>query len=136
MADYEKPLPTPDSDSEAYWAAAKAGKLLLPKCGDCGKYHHYPRALCPSCHSDRIEQVEASGLGRIYSYTVQRRPAGKEFADDVPYVLVLVDLEEGPRMLAGLLDVEPEAVAIGQEVEVTFAAAGEEFALPFFKVVP
>lgn len=136
MAELQKPLPKVDNDSSAFWQGASRGQLVLPKCEDCGRTHYYPRAICPYCHSLKLKPTPLSGNGRIYSYTVQRQPAGAEFAEDVPYVVALVDLDEGPRMLARIQVDSPDRVAIGQRVRVTFAEAGDEMKFPFFKVQP
>ena len=129
-----KPAPTIDPDSAPYWEALNAGRLILKSCNGCGKAHFYPRELCPYCHCDDLSWIEASGRGVIYSFTVCRRPAGPAFADEVPYVVALVDLAEGPRMMSRILG-DPAAVAIGQEVEVRFERQSDELVLPFFEVL-
>ena len=129
-----KPAPTIDPDSAPYWEALHANRLILKICGACGKAHFYPRELCPYCHSDDLSWTEASGRGVIYSFTVCRRSAGPAFADEVPYVVALVDLAEGPRMMSRILG-DPAAVAIGQNVEVHFERQSEDLVLPFFEVL-
>ena len=129
-----KPMPVPDGDSRQFWEAAAEGKLLLQRCGDCGAYIFYPRTLCPACHSDRLEWKEAGGEGTIYTYTIARRAAGPAFQADVPYVIALIDLEEGPRMMSNIVTEDVEAVRIGQRVKVTFDDSGE-YTLPKFTVV-
>ena len=129
-----KPAPTIDPDSAPYWEALQANRLILKSCGGCGKAHFYPRELCPYCHSDDLAWIDASGRGVIYSFTVCRRPAGPAFADEVPYVVALVDLAEGPRRMSRILG-DPAAVAIGQEVEVRFERQSEDLVLPIFEVL-
>lgn len=131
----DRPLPVIDSDSEPYWAAAGRHELLLPFCIDCNKSFFMPRVLCPRCHGDRIEWRAASGGGVVYSYTIARRPAGPAFAARVPYVVALIDLDEGVRLLSNVITEDPATVRIGQRVHVDFEDAGEGLALPVFRIV-
>lgn len=128
----DKPLPQTDPESQTYWTAAREGRLLIKRCTDCGKAHHYPRELCPHCHSDRVTWEQASGKGTVYTYTVARRPAGPAFKADTPYVVALVELAEGPRMMTNLVSVDPAQVKIGLPVKVQFEAITDEISLPKF----
>lgn len=128
----DKPLPQIDPESQSYWTAAREGRLLIKRCTDCGKAHHYPRELCPHCHSDRVTWEQASGKGTVYTYTVARRPAGPAFKADTPYVVALVELAEGPRMMTNLVSVDPAQVKIGLPVTVQFEAITDEISLPKF----
>lgn len=130
---YDKPLPIVDPESAPYWSALKERRLILKRCRDCGRHHFYPRALCPHCHSDALEWSESRGTGSIYSYTVARRPAGPAFKADTPYVVAVVDLDEGARMLTSLITDDVETVRIGQRVVVHFDAVTDEVTLPRFK---
>ena len=132
---YEKPLPVIDAESAPFWEAAKAHKLVLQHCTDCGKFIHYPRAVCPHCNGQSLDWRDASGEGTIHSFTVARRPAGPAFKEDVPYVIVLVDLKEGPRMMSNLVTDDVDGVKIGLAVEVTFDDVTEEITLPKFRIV-
>ena len=131
---YDKPLPVIDHDSAPYWDAAREGRLDIPLCDDCGQHHFYPRAVCPHCYSDKLKFDTVSGRGTVHTYTVASRPAGPAFADDVPYVVALIDLEEGPRMMSRIETDDPEAVRIGSEVEVVFIKATDEVTFPHFKL--
>jgi uncharacterized OB-fold protein len=130
----DRPLPVPDSDSRPYWEAAARHEFQLPYCVPCQRYFFIPRVLCPHCRSEQVEWRRASGNGVIYSYTVSRRPAGPAFADRVPYVVALIDLEEGPRMMSNVVTDDADAVRIGQRVRVEFEDAGE-LSLPVFRIV-
>ena len=130
----EKPLPVIDHDSAPYWQAAHEGRLDIPLCGDCGKHHFYPRAICPHCHSDNLKFDTVSGRGEVHTFTIARRPAGPAFADDVPYVVALIELEEGPRMMSRVQTDDPESVRIGAKVEVTFVKASDEVTFPYFRM--
>jgi len=130
---YEKPLPIVDPESAPYWLALKENRLILKHCRDCGRHHFYPRALCPHCHSDALEWRDARGTGSIYSFTIARRPAGPAFKADAPYVVAVVELDEGARMMTNIVTEHVEAVRIGQRVAVAFEAATDEITLPKFR---
>ena len=133
---YAKPLPTIDPGSRPYWDAAKEHRLSIPRCRDCGQHHFYPRELCPHCHSDALDWVDVSGKGEIYSFTIARKPAGPVYADDVPYIIAMIALDEGPRMLTNLVVEDVEAVRIGDRVTVQFEDVTEEVTLPKFAPDP
>ena len=128
----ERPLPTVSAEARPFWEAARRHELALQHCQACGAYVYYPRALCNHCHSDRLEWRPVSGEGVIYSYTVCHRPAGAAFKERVPYVVALIDLKEGPRMLTNILTDQPGQVRIGRHVRVAFEDLSEEISLPQF----
>ena len=130
-----KPSPVVDTETRPFWEGAKANKLMLQRCGSCRKYTFYPRALCTHCHSAKLAWTQASGEGTIYSYTIARRPAGPAFQADVPYVVALIDLKEGPRMMSNIVTSDVESVRIGQRVRVVFDPLSPEITLPKFEVV-
>jgi uncharacterized OB-fold protein len=124
-----------DGDSRPYWEGLTQGELRIQRCKSCMKAVFYPRAICPHCHSDRLEWIVASGRGTIYTYTVAHQAFGV-FAADVPFVVALVELEEGVRMMSRIIDAPRERVTIGAAVQVTFAGGGgEELTLPYFRLV-
>lgn len=127
-------LPVPDAESGPYWQAAHAGELWLRTCEGCRQPFHYPRARCPSCWSPAVSWQTASGRGTIHTYTVVRQNGARPFRDRVPYVVVLVDLDEGPRMLATLENAAPEAVTIGARVRVAFRHETDDVVLPVFEL--
>jgi len=129
---YDKPLPVIDPGTRPFWDAARDHRLSIPKCKSCGKYHFYPRELCPHCHSDDLEWTDISGRGEIYSFTIARRPAGPVYADDVPYVIAMIALDEGPRMMTNLIVDDVETVQIGDRVAVHFDDVTDEVTLPKF----
>ena len=131
-----RPEPITDVDSRPFWDGVAAGELRIQRCRSCESYNYYPRYLCPTCYSDDLEWTAAAGGGTVHSFTVSRRPAGPGFAAEVPYIVVLVDLDEGPRMVSNIVDADPEDVAIGAAVQVEFRAMGSAgFVLPVFKLV-
>jgi uncharacterized OB-fold protein len=133
---YVKPLPRVDEESKGYWEACRRHELVLQRCGDCGTLRHYPRALCPSCLSERIEWLRATGSGTVYTFTITHQNQAPGFRDALPYVLAYVELDEGVRLLTNIVDCAPDAVRIGMPVEVVFEDATPEIALPKFKPAP
>ncbi|MBN9440464.1 Zn-ribbon domain-containing OB-fold protein [Bosea sp. (in: a-proteobacteria)] len=129
---YEKPRPVIDPGSEPFWSAAKQHRLSIPRCKACNQHHFYPRELCPHCHSDELEWTDASGRGEIYSYTIARKPAGPAFAADVPYVVAMIALDEGPRMLTNIITADVDSVRIGDRVRVKFDDVAADLTLPKF----
>jgi uncharacterized OB-fold protein len=123
-----------DGDSRPYWEGLAQGELRIQRCKNCAKAVFYPRAMCPHCHADELEWMVASGKGTIYTYTVTHQAFGP-FAEDVPFVVALVELEEGARMMSRIIDAPRERVRIGAPVMVTFRGTGEELTLPYFRLV-
>ncbi len=133
-ATYTKPVPAIDPDSQPYWEGAKGGRLMIQRCNATGQTFLYSRQLVPGVVESEVEWIEASGRGAIYSFTVARRPAGMAFADDCPYVVVSVELEEGARVMSNLITDNPDSVAIGQPVEVVFDRVSDTLTIPKFKL--
>jgi hypothetical protein len=121
-----------DGDSAPFWDAAKEGRLVLQRCTKCDGLQHYPRSLCVSCHSDRLEFVEASGRGIVHSYTVvHRSPDPERFV--APYVVALIRLEEGPMLMSNVVDIEPDSVRCELPVEVGWRDLDDGNCLPVFR---
>ena len=133
MAEYSKPVPTPDHVTGEFWAAAMQHKLLIQRCLDCGSRHTFPQTYCRGCLSGNMEWVEASGRGRIYSYTVTHRPPSPVFEKDIPYTLALVELEEGVRLMSQIIGIEPDDVSVDLPVEVVFDDISPTISLPRFR---
>ena len=129
---YRKPLPYIHDETRPYWDAAKRRELLLRKCRSCGRYHFYPRDFCPSCFSFDVEWVPSSGRGVVYSFTICHRPA-PGFEKDLPYNLVLIELEEGVRMMSTVVECPNEDIKVGMAVEVVFDEVTPEVTLPRFR---
>lgn len=115
-----KPVPTPRGEERAWFEAAADGRLLIQRCGACAATVFFPRSVCPVCHDDALEWAGAAGTGIVYSFTVLHRAGKPGWEADVPYVVALIELEEGPRMMGNLLEVDPAQVRIGMPVRVTF----------------
>jgi uncharacterized OB-fold protein len=126
------PRPQPNGDSLPYWNAARERRLLIRKCNACGVKHFMPRHLCPHCWSDQLEWVQSQGRGSIYSFSIVHRAPTPTFAVKTPYVIALVDLDEGPRMFANVVGHDALDVAIGDRVSVTFEDRGDGTLMPQF----
>jgi uncharacterized OB-fold protein len=126
------PVPVPNADSVPYWNAARERRLLIRECKACGERHFMPRHLCPSCWSDQLEWVQSQGHGVVHSFTVIRRAPAPAFATRVPYVIALIELDEGPRMMANIVGDAALDVRIGERVDVTFEERGDGAMVPQF----
>jgi uncharacterized protein len=128
MIPHVEPMKTPDG--EAFWEGCKNEQLLIPKCSDCEQYHFYPRILCPNCWSENIQFEHVSGQGILYSYTtIYPKPPAQ------PYIVALIELDEGVRLMSNLLNESKRALQVGQKVHVTFTQLAEsETKLPQFVV--
>ncbi len=131
MSEYFKPLPKPTAISEPFWSAARRHELMLQRCEQCKTFIYYPRPRCPECFSDRLKWEPVSGKGTVYSFTVVHRAATRMFADK-PYVLAIVELDEGPRMTTNIV-APPESVKVGMRVVVEFDDVTPECTLVKFK---
>ena len=125
MTERTLPAPTPTPETEAFWAATRAGKFLVKTCKECQRAHWYPRALCPFCFADATEWREASGRGRIYSFSIMRRAPQ-------PYAIAYVELAEGPMMMTNIVGCDFDEIAIGQAVRVDLREAEGGFRVPVF----
>ena len=133
MPDWKKPLPTIAGETKPFWDHCREEQLLVQKCDRCGEYQFYPRGICANCWSTDIQWVESSGKGTVWTFTVTHQNRSPGFAEEVPYVLALVELEEGVRMFTNIIECDPQDVKIGMPVEVTFVQANDQITLPYFK---
>ena len=113
MAEWNKPLPTIVGETLPYWESCRRGKLIIQKCDRCGEHQFYPRGICANCWSSEIQWVQSSGRGTVWTYTVTYLNRSLGFTDEVPYVVALVELEEGVRMFTNIVDCDPGTVKIG-----------------------
>ena len=135
MPEYKKPLPHPTVPSQPFWDAAKRHELQIQRCGSCGAHIFYPREVCPACLSSDLSWIRASGKGRLYSYTIAQAPTHPAFAEDVTYIVAIVELEEGPRITTNIVGCEPGAVKIGMPVEATYDDVTQDMTLVKFRLV-
>ncbi|MFM0176242.1 Zn-ribbon domain-containing OB-fold protein [Paraburkholderia sediminicola] len=129
-----RPQPIATAETARYWQAALEGRLEIQYCRACARHQFYPRRFCTRCLSDRVEWVQASGNGRVYTYTVCHVAVHPAFESRVPYVIAMIELDEGVRMLAGIVDSDVDSIAIGAPVRVCFERISDETALPMFRL--
>ena len=130
---WQGPLPEPTLDSQPFWDGLREHRLVLQCCLECHQVRHYPRPVCDRCHSMECDWVEASGRGKVHSWTVSHHPFHPAFKELVPYVLVTVDLDAGVRMQSRLIDAEGVELEIGVLVELAFQEVCEGITLPLFR---
>ena len=124
--------PTRAPESEPFWAGCAQERMVVPRCGDCRRFHFYPRRFCPYCDSEEIEWREASGAGTVYSFAVVQKPIEKAFSSLVPYVIAIVELEEGIRMLSHVVGVDPADMTCGMRVRVQYRRVSDTLTVPVF----
>ncbi|WEO96817.1 Zn-ribbon domain-containing OB-fold protein [Streptomyces sp. FXJ1.172] len=113
-------LPEPDALTRPYWEAAARGRLLIRRCGACGRAHHYPREFCPHCWSEDVTWQEASGRAVLYTWSTVHRNDLPPFAGRTPYVAAVVDLAEGPRMMTQIVNCADGALTAGMALRVAY----------------
>ena len=132
-AAYTKHLPIIDGDSRGFWEGCRQGELRLQHCDSCGRFRYAPKRLCPYCLAEGFEWRAVSGRGEVYTFTVEHHAYSPAWKGETPYVIAVIELEEGPRMMSRIVGCEPDAVRIGLAVQVTFEKATEEITLPLFR---
>jgi hypothetical protein len=115
-----------------FWDATRAERLVLQHCRTCERAVHYPREICPRCLGSELEWRPASGRGVVYAFTVNHVAGNPTMEGRVPYVVALVDLEEGVRMMTNIVGCEPGAVHVGMPVGIAWEALGDGRKLPLF----
>lgn len=126
-------LPEPDAFTRPYWDAAARGRLLLRRCGACGRAHHYPREFCPHCWSEDVVWEGASGDATLYTWSVVHRNDLPPFGARVPYTAAVVDLAEGPRMMTRIVDYAEPDLVIGMPLRVAFRREPGQEAVAVFR---
>ena len=128
-----RPRPHLSRDTKGYWEAARNHQLVLQRCLGCKAFRHYPTPMCPECHSLEFEWVPSSGRGTVYTYAIVNQVLHPFWTDKVPYNVVLVELEEGIRIVSNLVDCPNESIHIGMPVTVVFEPLSAEITLPRFR---
>ncbi len=130
---HSRSLPFVTDESRPFWDGCREGKLLLQYCDACLRHQFYPRLYCMRCGSQEVRWVEASGRGTIYSYTIIRQNRAPNFVNDVPYNVAIIQLEEGPRMMSNVIDIDPAELRIDLPVQVVFDPVSDTISLPRFR---
>ena len=129
-----KPLPELSEENRPFWDGCRAGELRMQRCSACGHLRYPIAPLCPACLDEAHEWEALSGRGEVYSYVVFHQVYNQAFADDVPYNVALIQLDEGPRMFSNVVGVPNDAVSVGDRVVVVFDPATEEITIPRFEL--
>lgn len=132
MSETAKLQPTPTVETQPYWDGLNEGRLRLQRCVDCGRVRHYPRPVCDACYSMQVQWIDATGRGRVHSWTTTHHAFHPGYKAELPFTLVTVDLDEGVRMNAQLRGLDPSELRIGRPVRVDFEPTGEGLTLPVF----
>lgn len=127
------PIPASNADSKPFWEAARENRLLINHCDACTRPFFPPRHLCPYCWSEKISWRDSSGSGVVYSFTIVHRAPSAEFALRVPYVVALITLAEGPRLMANILGEDSLETRVGDKVTVEFELRAGGWKVPQFR---
>ncbi len=130
-----KMVPDPVGLNAEFYAFCAAGELRFQRCSACATWRHPPRARCAACGSDTSTWELASGRGQIYTWTITHRPLDPGFADEVPYAVLVVEMDEGPRLVGNLRGLAPSELRLGLPVEVVFEPVSDTVALTQFRPV-
>ncbi len=134
MAEVLRPLPLPTDITAPYWQAAKEGALSIQQCQECQIWQFFPRAFCAHCSSENLVWKKTSGLGKVYTFTINRRAPNPFMKARLPYAVAIIELDEGTRMMANIVNSDLEAIAIDARVKVCFERASDEITLPQFEL--
>lgn len=134
MSEHKKTLPLITPTSKVFYDGCNEGKLLYQKCRDCNEVIFFPQSICPGCLSHNVEWKESQGKGKLYSFTITHSNAPPEFAKDTPYVLAIVEMNEGYKMMTNIIETDFDRLKCDVDVEVVFDKVTEEITLPKFRL--
>jgi len=129
----ERLAPSMTPDTQFFWDGLKEHRLLIQRCTECASLRHPPRPMCPRCNSLSWDTIEASGRGRVFSFVMPRHPQYPWFDED--YIVALVELDEGVRLVTNLVGTTPDAVSIDLPVQVRYTEFAGGLVLPLFAPV-
>ena len=133
--EYMKPIPVASKETKPFWDAAKQKKLVMPRCTSCGTWRFPVSRHCRACGKPGYEWKEVSGRGTVFTYVTYHRHYHPGFAGELPYVVALVALEEGPRIISNIVGIPPDQVRCDMKVAVQFEQITADTALPKFAPV-
>ncbi len=133
MPETMKPIPAVTPNMAGFFEGAKRGKLMVQRCEGCGRLRFPAYELCSACLSTRAHWVEVSGRGEVYSFNIMHQVYHPGFAAEVPYAVVVIQLDEGPRMVSNLVGIKPHDIRCGMPVEAVFEKLNDEIYLPKFR---
>ncbi len=128
---YPLPAPAPEGLNAEWYEFVAGGELRFQRCDDCGKWRHPPRVLCAACGSDHWTWTASTGKGAIYSWTVTHRPLHPMFAEVVPYAVVVVEMEEGVRIICSVREIANEDLSLDLPVSIGIAPVSDTVGLPY-----
>jgi len=131
---YTGPIPKPTPETQPFWDGTKRHQLVIQHCNDCRRHYFYPRPLCPHCLSRNVEWTPVSGRGRLHTFVINHRPP-RNFPTPAPFIIGIVELDEGPRLMSNIVGVaaDPQAVHCDMPVEVLFEDITDAITLPKFR---
>ena len=132
MSDTLAPLPEPSIETQPFWDAVQQRKLVMPKCASCGAVTFPPTVACPQCSGKEFTWTEMSGRGTVYSFTVYHRLYHPAFKEKVPYVVAVIALDEGPRIISNVIGIPPDDVRCELPVQVTYDEVRDGYLIPKF----
>lgn len=131
--EYQKPLPSKTDENARYWESAQQHALELQRCGGCGRFRYPSAPFCPNCLSPEAEWQPISGKAAVYSFIIVHQRYDPSFADDLPYNVAIVELDEGPRLVTNIVGCRNEDIRVGMPLTITYEDVTEEFTLPKFR---
>jgi len=134
MPEISKPVPAITPEMREFFDGARAGRLMVQKCDSCGRLRFPAHELCSKCNSTASRWVPVSGRGEVFSFNIMHQVYHPGFAAEVPYAVVVVELEEGCKFVSNLLGVKPHEIKCGMPVEVTFEKLSDEVSMPKFRL--
>ena len=135
MTGYNKPLPEMEGLTKEFYDFCRQGELRFQRCSNCNAFRHVPREICSECNSFDWQWVASSGRGSVYSWTVVERALHPDFIDATPMAPVIIELEEGVRMLSNIVNMAPQNLTMGMPVQVEFKAVTDTVTLPLFQAI-
>ena len=136
QSEYKKPVPKPSPESVPYWKAAAQHRLELPQCEACEQFWFPPSRSCPHCLSDKVGWTQVSGRGKVFSFVIYDRVYHPAFAEEVPYVVAVIELDEGPRLVSNIVAIAPDDVRCEMKVQAVFKDVAPDVAIPCFEPMP
>jgi uncharacterized OB-fold protein len=125
-------MPAANADTQPFWDGCARGVFLLQRCTVCSTFRHPPSPICPNCLSSEHEWLEATGHGRIYTFVIVRESLRRGWEELVPYVVAVVDLDEGPKLVTNVVNIDPDLVTIGMRGKIEFTRVSDAMMLPVF----
>ena len=133
MSDYAKPLPQVTPEMKPFWDAARRHELVVQRCAACGAHRFPARDICSRCLSREAVWTPVSGRGTVFSWAIMHQVYHPGFAAEVPYAVVVIELDEGARLVSNLVDCTPADIRAGMPVEVVFDDVAPDVTLPKFR---